>query len=246
MGKIKVCKGTGNAKGFGCNNPLQFSERNGLKTYKAKYGLCPKCQYEWATSNNDGKEWFSKQLEIKKKKTEKEIKQKKRKEKEKTKIDLMSADKYRAKYVQPIINKIARLIDYGNPCIATGNFEGKMAGGHFTSVGSNRTICLNLHNIFIQSFHSNSWNGGDDKRYRASLERIFGIEYLEFVDGLNAHRPIQLRKPQLIEIKENAQKIALDLEKSKLVLTPINRIKLRNKINIKLGIYDKDFCEFKL
>ncbi len=78
--------------------------------------------------------------------------------------------------------------------MATGNFEGKMAGGHYTSVGSNRTICLNIHNIFIQSFASNSWNGGDDKRYREGLINTFGEDYLDFVESLKRHKPLHFKK----------------------------------------------------
>ena len=39
----KICKGTSKAKNFGCGEQLPFSERNGLKTYKAKYGLGLDC-----------------------------------------------------------------------------------------------------------------------------------------------------------------------------------------------------------
>jgi len=119
-----------------------------------------------------------------------------------------------------------------------------MAGGHYTSVGSNRTICLNLHNIFIQSFHSNSWNGGDDKRYREGLKNTFGDDYLDFVESLKGHRPIQLRKDQLIDIKNKAQIIVNSLEKNKRVLTSSERITFRNNVNAELEIYDEEFCEF--
>ena len=48
----KKCKGTGQAKGFGC----------GTLTLYRKFGLCSTCQYEWATTNDAGKVWFSKQM----------------------------------------------------------------------------------------------------------------------------------------------------------------------------------------
>ncbi|WP_439132959.1 recombination protein NinG [Polaribacter sp.] len=245
---VKVCRGTGKAKGFGCGKPLQYSERNGIKTYDAKYGLGKKCKCynKWLSSSDEGMKILSKATLVAKKKVEKQKNKEDKERLKQMKIDSMSPDKYRATYVQPLINKIARFIDYGNPCVPTGNYEGKMAGGHYTSVGANRTICLNLHNIFIQSFASNSWKGGDDKKYRASLIRIFGEEYLDFIEGLNSHRSIQLRKPQLIEIKEKAQKIVLDLEKNLEVLSPKERIQKRNKINVELDIYDTDYLTFKI
>jgi hypothetical protein len=50
---LKVCKGTGKAKGKGCGNQLQYAERGGMKVYFSKYGLgtsgC-KCFYSWFES----------------------------------------------------------------------------------------------------------------------------------------------------------------------------------------------------
>ena len=47
---MKICKGTGKAKGKGCGNQLQYAERGGMKVYFSKYGLgtsgC-KCFYSW-------------------------------------------------------------------------------------------------------------------------------------------------------------------------------------------------------
>lgn len=40
---MKKCKGSGKAKNYGCGVSLPFSERNGLKTYKSKYGLGYDC-----------------------------------------------------------------------------------------------------------------------------------------------------------------------------------------------------------
>jgi hypothetical protein len=50
---VKICKGTGKAKGKGCGNQLQYAERGGMKVYFSKYGLgtsgC-KCFYSWFES----------------------------------------------------------------------------------------------------------------------------------------------------------------------------------------------------
>lgn len=40
---MKKCKGTGKAKNFGCGVELPFTEKNGIKTYKATYGLGIDC-----------------------------------------------------------------------------------------------------------------------------------------------------------------------------------------------------------
>jgi hypothetical protein len=50
---VKICKGTGKAKGKGCGNQLQYAERGGMKVYFSKYGLgtsgC-RCFYSWFES----------------------------------------------------------------------------------------------------------------------------------------------------------------------------------------------------
>lgn len=246
MAKNKVCRGTGKAKGHGCGIELPFSERNGLKSYKSKYGLgldC-KCYAVWLTTTDEGKELMNKATSTAKKKVAIETKKKNRQEKEKAKLDLISVDKYRADYLQPVINKIARLIDYGHPCIATGNY-GKMNGGHYISVGANRTICLNLHNIFIQSFASNHWKSGDPLKYQQGLIEVFGEDYFSYVTSLSQHKPIKLTKEEMIEIRGNALEIVKELSRENKCRTSLERIKLRNEINLKLGIYDHKFCEYK-
>mgnify|MGYP003539733037 FL=1 len=120
-------------------------------------------------------------------------------QKKKMTIDIMSDDKYRSSVLQPVINEIARLIDFGQPCIATENY-GKENGGHYISVGANRTICINLHNIHIQSFESNHWKSGDTLKYQGGIRKVYGEDYLAFMDGLQKHQPNQLRRKEMIVI----------------------------------------------
>lgn len=186
-------------------------------------------------------EFALKVAEKSKLKREKEVKRKNTEDKKKMKIDIMSDDKYRSSVLQPVINEIARLIDFGQPCIATENY-GKENGGHYISVGANRTICLNLHNIHIQSFESNHWKSGDTLKYQGGIRKVYGEDYLAFMDGLQKHPPIQLRKHQMIYIYENACKIRLKLRKNEKLRSPLERIELRNQINIELGIYQEQYC----
>lgn len=167
-----------------------------------------------------------------------------RRELKKRKLDLMSVDEYRAKYVQPIINEIVRLIDHEQPCIATGTY-GKMSGGHYIAVGANRTICLNTHNIHIQSYHSNGPKGGDNLKYREGLINIYGQEYADFMNGLQACPPLKLNKTELIEIKNKASELRNTLKSDLIVNNPQTRIELRNYINSELGIYPDEFGVFR-
>ena len=221
-----------------------------LKTPKKKCKICksafePKNNFIPVCENIDCKTQYAMSVVEKQKiATDKKKKSDDRKYKTDKNIELMSSDKYRAKILQPAINEIARLIDFGQACIATGSFEGKMAGGHFIAVAANRTICLNLHNIFIQSFHSNSWKGGDNLRYREGIRNTFGQEYLDFMEGLQRHPKIGLSKNDMIEIYENACKIRLKLRKNEKLRSPKERIELRNQINLELGIYQEEYCIF--
>lgn len=207
-----------------------------------KYGLCSSCYWDWMHTTENGKIHKEKQFIPQTKKVSE--RNRKALEKEK-KINLLTPDKYRAKYLQPTINKIARLIDYGQSCIATDNF-GKMNGGHYRSVGSNRTIALNLHNIHIQSFESNTFRGGDDKNYKDGLIDRYGLRYFEFVDNLRQHKPLKLSLEDMKELQSKALIICNNIDKTKEVLDPETRIQLRNLVNKELGVYDNEFSTFKI
>ena len=161
------------------------------------------------------------------------------------KHNIITPDEYRSKHLQPTINKIARFIDYGNPCIATDNF-GKLAGGHNISVGANRTTALNLHNIHVQSFASNSHKGGDTIKYHKGIIKRYGKDYLEFMDYLHQTPKLSLTKEEMVFINSIAKKIALELSKDLQQLEPKERIELRNKINTELNIYSEGFSIFKV
>lgn len=139
--------------------------------------------------------------------------------------------------LQKEINKIVRLIDYGQPCIATGLHEGKKNAGHYTGVGANDTIRFNLHNIHIQSEHSNTWNSGDTLRYQDGIRKIYGQEYLDYMDSLRSTPPIKLSIEQVREAIKVCKSIVKDLEKDLVVRTPTERRELREKLNNQINIY---------
>ena len=221
-------------KGFkGCGKPTDIKLR--------KYGACPTCRYEWMTTTELGKITYAKQFIPK---VYNKLKSNAIKENREQKINLLSPDKYRAKHLQPTINKTARLIDFGCSCIATDNF-GKMNGGHYRSVGSNRTIALNLHNIHIQSYESNVFRGGDDKNYADGLKDRYGIGYFEFVDGLRRQKPLHLTLNDMKELNAKCKSINLRLEKNQRQRSAEERINLRNEVNQELGIYQTEFSIYK-
>lgn len=102
---MKKCKGSSKAKGFGCNVELPYTERNGIKTYKAKYGLgldC-KCYYKWLSGETpEAKEQFNKLIISNRKRLEDEKKRVNRELKRMvdTKSAMRLADTYFSRYIR--------------------------------------------------------------------------------------------------------------------------------------------------
>lgn len=142
--------------------------------------------------------------------------------------------------LQKEINSLVRAIDFGNKCISSGSKNGKINAGHYYSVGSNNTLRFNLHNIFIQSEHSNTYLHGDIHNYRIGLKNTFGDDYLNFIESLPIiHKEIKLT---VDEIKDKIKIVrALIKSHDKVVLSSIDRIKYRNKYNRIIGIYESKY-----
>lgn len=187
------------------------------------------CRTQWAMS------------EVKKQKTakEKKVKQDWNKEKLEMKEKLKTLSDWKAD-LQKEINAIVREIDREHGCIATGDKNGLMTGGHYASVGSNPSIRFHLENIWIQSMHSNSWKSGDTIRYQDGIIKTFGKDYLDYMDSLRNIPPIKL---SIEEIKEAIPKARSILKWCKLQsrkFTTEERIELRRKFNNELNIYPKN------
>jgi hypothetical protein len=221
--------------------PVQkYSKAN----FKFGLGISCGCYGTWLLNDPKGNEYLNKQSLKAKGSTAKKVRTDWTKEKTKRTIENLSADGYRSKYIQPLINLIARLIDNEQPCIATGNY-GKMSGGHYHSVGSNRSLSLNLHNIHIQSYQSNSEKGGDLIKYRHGLINIYGEKYAEFVDmTLNQCPPLNLSKNDMVSLKPVLTTIIKGLKEFERPYTPKERIHLRSKLNKRIGVYKKEFALF--
>ena len=148
------------------------------------------------------------------------------------------------KYVKPKIQKeiqaIARTIDSELPCLATGNF-GQIHGGHVFSKGSHPQMRYNLHNIHRQNAQSN-YSHNDDGLLREKLAEEYGEEYLDKLKELRKLPPLKISMPDLYEVYRKARKLHRELKKT---LKPLDkplpkamRIRLREEINNKLGIYE--------
>jgi len=139
--------------------------------------------------------------------------------------------------LQKEINAIVREIDKGHPCIATGTMEGKRNAGHYISIGANQTLRFHLENIWNQSEHSNMWKSGDTVRYQEGIVKLYGKDYLEY---LNALQSLKITKLDIEEIKIAISKSRSIIKWLKLQdrnFTTEERLEFRKRFNIEIGIY---------
>lgn len=229
MIRQKKCFGTHpSTKGYGCGKMVNVENR--------VYGLGKMCCYgEWLFSSENGRLKLEKAMIYGKKKVKKEQKAKDKKIKENlTKWDAI---------LRAEIQKIARLIDYGLPCLARGT-RGQIHGGHIYATGGNKTMSYNLHNIHRQSAYSNHFQN-DDGLLREGLQNEYGKEYFEFVSNLRRIEALKYSNEQYHSFYLKARQIALKLSKTKGINSLPDRIKLRNEINLELGIYKPEYCIYK-
>jgi hypothetical protein len=220
--KKKICKkGSGKAMGFpGCNS----------ESWKLEYGLCTSCLYDWMTQTELGKVEYQKRFNYLKAKNWKE-------EKAKMKESVKTLSDYKND-LQKEINFIVRLIDNGHPCIATGSLEGKKNAGHYISIGSNDTLRFHLENIWLQSEHSNMWKSGDTLRYQQGIIKLFGVNYLDYMNSLQSITVIKLTSEEIKSKITICRQIIKDLKMKNTVYSNQDRIRLRKIFNKRIGIYN--------
>jgi hypothetical protein len=203
----------------------------GEVTYFLKYDRCDKCRPNWLLLTPEGQ----KKIELKKREAEKQTKRKHRAEKEKVK-DWKPE-------LQSKVNEIARLIDYGLPCLATLRY-GKMHGGHVYSRGSSPNIKFNLHNIHRQKAQSNHFQA-DDGLMREGLISEYGQSYLDWLNVIRQQTPpTKLSNEDYHELTKKAGRL-IRLYGEPRVNTPAERVELRNEFNDKLGIYTERFSFYR-
>jgi hypothetical protein len=242
----RKCRGTGKASGSGCGTmvpQIHFGRANRI------YGIGQSCgcYQKWLLETAEGGLHLSRGIKkgVAKHKSQQEKSDRiiAKKKKQKMTTALMTKDQYRSKVLQPIINHIAREIDKGYPCIATGNY-GKENGGHYISVGSNVTICLNLHNIHIQSFESNHFKSGDTVKYRMGIISTYGKDYMNFMDSLQGCPALHVTKDDLILVASRARVFLKFLKDQPALKSTQNRVDLRNEVNFELGLYPTIYSAF--
>lgn len=178
---------------------------------------------------------YAKQLREKKEKQEGKDRRKNIKV---MKEEIMSYSKWQAR-LQPEINLIARLIDYGQPCISCNKYTGKLNGGHYHSQGGNAMIRFNLHNIFLQNFFCNHHKSANIKGFNKGLVEMYGTEYKEYVEFtlVREYRSVKPSIPELQDAIKISRAIVRRLKADPEIRTSKERMKLRAELNKEIGIY---------
>ncbi len=133
--------------------------------------------------------------------------------------------------LQKAINKIARLLDENETCLArpfeeSNNYD----AGHIFSVGAHPSLRYHLWNIHKQSVKSNKYLGGEQVLMLQGIENRYGAKIREYVESLPARYPVlKLTIDEKIEKLKIANKIIKELEKGAEYT--------RDTINEIIGIY---------
>lgn len=201
--------------------------------FETKYFLQKHCE------NIDCKVKFAMSVVAKQKiAKEKKAKQDYTKEKLKAKENLKTLTEWHND-LQREINSIVRAIDKDHLCISSQRGLGKsFDAGHLFSRGSNPHIRYHLFNIFAQSVHDNQWKSGNQLDFVDGIESTFGKEIKEYCLSLKGFPDLKL---SIEEIKEKIQIARSILKWVKLQDRKFSleeRISLRRKFNLELGIYN--------
>jgi hypothetical protein len=173
MAKNKRCRGTGRAKGFdACGVELPFTEKNGIRNYKAKYGLgvlCG-CYSRWLLSTKEGKEVLE-SAKLKATKTRREFNEFVENEKKNKSLGWLLKNTVIA------CHNFIKKRDYGKPCISCGEpYNSNHQAGHFYKAELFSTLKFNELNIHGQCVGCNIRKDGNESEYRVNLPNRIGDE----------------------------------------------------------------------
>ena len=227
--KPKPCKGThSDTKGLGC----------GKVTEHRVLGLGKMCGcYNDFLLNTEAGRLRMERATLRASKKVKKQKDREFREKKRDQIDY-------SKKLQTEVQKIARLIDIGQPCIVRRYHANQLHGGHVFSKGAWSSIRYDLHNIHRQSAQSNT-SGNDDGALREAVKEEYGTEYWRFLSNRRSQAALKYTNREYEAFYRKACKIAKDLKRAGMVLSKKERIEMRNQVNKELGIYDHKQSIFK-
>jgi len=149
--------------------------------------------------------------------------------------------------LQQTVNTLAREIDRGLPCLATGKTGGQMHGGHVYSRGAHTQMRFNLHNIHRQTAYSNTMQSHDGLM-QEKLADEYGPEYLQYLKQLRGSPVLKLSAKEYYSAHRKGLKLIKKVQRkdNRELNTPAKRIALRNECNAALGIYPPSLAWFNV
>jgi hypothetical protein len=165
-----------------------------------------------------------------------------RKKKAQTKVLKEKTTNWKNK-LQTKVQEIARLIDKGQPCLSKKTTKCRFNGGHVFAKGREKQMRFNLANIHRQSAQSNKWEN-DDANFRKGIIDEYGQRYFDFIESLKQTPQPHYKEIEYMEFYQRACKIANELKKADQTYSLQERIELRNRYNLEIGIYEENYCVF--
>jgi hypothetical protein len=177
--KIKKCKGQGKTKGYGCGVKLPFTSRNGIKSYKSKYGLGLNCGCfsDWLLNSNQGKEILTKTI---KSVQRPRIELEKAKEENKKNKSLS----YLIQNTVNVCHEYIRLRDKYKPCISCNeSWHDEFQAGHFYKAELYSSLKFEEKNINGQCKGCNLHKEGNESGYRVGFIKRYSKGELDLLDS---------------------------------------------------------------
>lgn len=141
--------------------------------------------------------------------------------------------------LQKEINAIVREIDKGHPCISSNRNLGKsFDAGHFLGRQAFPEVRYNLMNIYAQSVEQNQHKSGNPIGFMQGLEQTFGKEHLKLVMAFKSHPELRITIEEIKEKIPICRSILKWLKLQDRKFTTSERIELREKFNLEIGIYN--------
>lgn len=223
-----------------CKNKLCKKGKSGkrLKFQQVRVGelfCCPDCLIEYIQSK-DYKNANEKAIRLKNAKDKKVM------------LEKWGATAYlkeNKKTLQDEINKLAKKIDakFGyDTCIDCGKHIStethQIDSCHLISRKKNGGLRYHLANLHSGHNHCNTKNENHESAYKLGIKNRYGIKYLEMVENLPLEYPlIQMKAQDYVDKIKVVRKLNREIEK----MNFIDSIDARNKLNIIVGIYTKNF-----
>lgn len=202
---MKKCKGTSQeTAGFGCNKELSYIIKNGVRQYKAKYGLgfeC-RCYSDWLLNTEAGRLKMQK-AQLKASKPRRELEEAEKEMKRDRKLSFYMTNTKNA------VHAYVKERDKGKSCISCGTpWHEQFQAGHYYKAELYSTIRFHFDNIHGQCQKCNLRMDGNFDGYRERLPKRIGVkafkelEELASMDKLTEHK---WEREKLQKIRKQAQ-----------------------------------------